>query len=452
MLVSGIKFRLGFGFLFAIVGLLALSGGLPARETDAAAVRHIIVVGGIELSVDEPSQVYIGCSTPQSPDTWDGVISGGLPLYLQNISPAAVVYFSYNPDWKNDRRYDRCDTQQSIADSAKAFGGQFAAWRTAAGGAKIDIVAHSLGGVVVAYWLNNVASAADRAAVHSFVAFGSPLGGLSATGYSYCLFATVRHNVCNDLKQGSTLLSYLKDGVKRVPSFSINNTRDWIVNGTGGYGFSTDGASSTRVAGVWFSDTANLGGSCLAADPGCNHTEYFKQSSGAWLLPVQAYTADLIVDDLLTSRFSRGGPSGQCPAAGSNSKSWYWCWQTTCNSIGCPYAAHYWYTWNSTSGSDVNSATWKPNVPRAGDYWVCAYIPPDHAYTKAARYKIYYSGGSKTVVLNQQASYGWKSLGWYHFVAGTSGYIRLGDVTGEAYASTQIGFDAVKLVPKALSC
>lgn len=39
----------------------------------------------------------------------------------------------------------------------------------------------------------------------------------------------------------------------------------------------------------------------------------------------------------------------------------------------------------------------------------------------------------------------WVSLGTYNFDAGTEGYVRLADATGEAFAiGRQIGFDAVR--------
>ncbi len=100
----------------------------------------------------------------------------------------------------------------------------------------------------------------------------------------------------------------------------------------------------------------------------------------------------------------------------------------------------------------MNYAVWRPTIPATKSYRVCAYIPPDHAYTRSARYKVAHAGGVATVVVNQQPLTGWTSLGTYTFNAGTAGYVRLGDWTGEAFASTQIGFDAVKWVPGGGNC
>jgi hypothetical protein len=103
-------------------------------------------------------------------------------------------------------------------------------------------------------------------------------------------------------------------------------------------------------------------------------------------------------------------------------------------------------------GTDVNYAVWRPNIPSTRGYRVCAYIPSDHAYTTSARYKIGHAGGLSTVVINQQPLVGWVSLGVYTFTAGTTGYVRLGDWTSEAFATRQIGFDAIKFVGDGGNC
>lgn len=409
--------------------------GDSAENANAAGSRQLVVVGGITglKQLDNPCDK--SSDNIASPSAHTSQFNS-LASYLRNVYSAQLRSFSYNSNWPTSTSYGDCETRQHLSTSAATFDRQFEYWKQQAQGAPIDIVAHSLGGVVVAYWLGRVASTSDLAEVHSVVALGSPLGGISNLASWASLLFGVGGNVSSDL-QNSTVLGYVAAGVKKVPFYTVNNTRDAIVNGTVGRGFST-------ANGVWFSDTASFGGSCTIL--GCNaHDAYFLQSSGAWLLPLQAYISDLIIDDV-SSRFARGGPSARCPAAGSNTKSWYWCWAN----IG--YRGHMWYTWNASSGADVNYGVWRPRLPQARSYRVCAYIPPDHAYTTAARYKIYYAGGSKTVSVNQQPLIGWKDLGVYQFSAGTNGYVRLGDVTGERYASTQIGFDAVKWVPSSRNC
>jgi hypothetical protein len=151
----------------------------------------------------------------------------------------------------------------------------------------------------------------------------------------------------------------------------------------------------------------------------------------------------VIIEDGGTG-FSLGGPSQ------------YWL-RYGIGSGGATYA-----TWNNgpcssgpsvcPQGQHVNYAAWRPNLPAAGTYRVCAYIPPDHAYTRSARYQVAHSGGVTTLVINQQPLVGWVSLGTFSFAVGTGGYVRLGDWTGEPFTTTQIGFDAVKWVANGLGC
>jgi hypothetical protein len=171
----------------------------------------------------------------------------------------------------------------------------------------------------------------------------------------------------------------------------------------------------------------------------------------AILLPASALAAPgtVIVDDT-SPGFSRGGPGGPCSTPGANDKTWNWCWQNG------GYNGHYWYTWNSTDGSragDGDYGVWSPNLPCRARYHVYAYIPEQHAYTHGARYQINNGTTTTTVTINQQLITGWDSnpkadLGSYIFEPGAASSVRLGDATGETWASTQIGFDAMKWVPE----
>lgn len=110
------------------------------------------------------------------------------------------------------------------------------------------------------------------------------------------------------------------------------------------------------------------------------------------------------------------------------------------------YNGHYWWTYTSSSTTtDTCYVSWTPTIPTAGDYEVFAYIPTANASATSARYKIYYNGGNQTVIVNQAPIYGdWVSLGTFPFLAGTSGYVRLGDAAG--VQSQKIAFDAMKWV------
>jgi len=159
----------------------------------------------------------------------------------------------------------------------------------------------------------------------------------------------------------------------------------------------------------------------------------------------------VIVDDL-DAGFTRGGPNYQCGSQGVESRSYTWCWDTRAYNGAAPYAGHYWYTWNNgKTSADINWGQWTATLPFAGPYRVCAYIPPNHAYTKSARYRVSHAQGESTVVVNQQPIAGWTDLGACTFNAGVAS-VYLGDITGEADATTLIGYDAMKWVPNGGGC
>ncbi len=95
-------------------------------------------------------------------------------------------------------------------------------------------------------------------------------------------------------------------------------------------------------------------------------------------------------------------------------------------------------------------AEWRPRLPADGLYEVFAFVPREHATTRSARYLVVHDGGRTEVVVDQSAHYdAWVSLGTFPFRAGTRGYVRLTDVTGEEEAR-EIAFDAIRWVMYAL--
>jgi hypothetical protein len=138
-------------------------------------------------------------------------------------------------------------------------------------------------------------------------------------------------------------------------------------------------------------------------------------------------TGELIVDDK-SSGFQKAGPS----------ESWY--------EVAVGYASHTYWTYNSNA-LVYNYAKWVPSLPQAGNYQVYAFIPKSRADTKNARYRIHHNGQDSASVVDQSVYFDkWVSLGTYSFAANGDEYAYLDDVTGEAYASRKIGFDAVKFV------
>jgi uncharacterized delta-60 repeat protein len=110
-----------------------------------------------------------------------------------------------------------------------------------------------------------------------------------------------------------------------------------------------------------------------------------------------------------------------------------------------------WY-FPSRQTNEINAAIWRPNLPYSDNYEVFVFIPDSHATTTNARYEIFHRDGVAQVTINQQNISGvYTSLGIFPFWKGTTGYVRLSDVTGEI--DKEIGVDAMLFVrrPSAIS-
>jgi hypothetical protein len=98
------------------------------------------------------------------------------------------------------------------------------------------------------------------------------------------------------------------------------------------------------------------------------------------------------------------------------------------------------FQWNA-AGSGVDTATWTPDLPEAGDYKVYARWVDNANRATDAPYTIHYSGGSDTIDVDQTtAGCMWNYLGTYPFAAGTAGSVVLSDD-----ANGYLIADAVKL-------
>ncbi|MGZ4135480.1 MAG: N-acetylmuramoyl-L-alanine amidase [Tumebacillaceae bacterium] len=110
------------------------------------------------------------------------------------------------------------------------------------------------------------------------------------------------------------------------------------------------------------------------------------------------------------------------------------------------YGIHNQLTYTNGNGNNpiVTSGTWKPTIPTTGNYEVKVFIPSNYAATTGAKYVIHYNGGTITKTVNQSLySNQWVSLGTYNFAAGTTGYVTLGDNTGD---TATVAFDAMKFM------
>lgn len=126
------------------------------------------------------------------------------------------------------------------------------------------------------------------------------------------------------------------------------------------------------------------------------------------------------------------------------------CWRTitswNASTVSCSDSGNPYFTWTRTSAetNDTEYATWTPNIPYTATYRVEIYLPdywiddPANQPSSQARFQVYHAGGQTIVPVNLNANRcGWISLGRFTFNAGNSGYIYLGDYTGE-YPSVRI--------------
>ena len=98
-------------------------------------------------------------------------------------------------------------------------------------GVKIDIIAHSMGGLVAAYWVAGQESNFLNRHIRSLTTLDSPLRGLSdnvVAFANYCLAAPIAQSP-EDLEMGSDVVGQIgrvETTTQRVPFFHINSS--WI--------------------------------------------------------------------------------------------------------------------------------------------------------------------------------------------------------------------------------
>lgn len=109
--------------------------------------------------------------------------------------------------------------------------------------ARIDLIGFSLGGIVALAWAAATPDGdAALAAVHLVVLISSPVGGISPLGLLTPAFG-VRHVlqrfhirfgrslVLRDLRQADALTLRLREALLKVDVASVENSRDYVVNG-----------------------------------------------------------------------------------------------------------------------------------------------------------------------------------------------------------------------------
>lgn len=118
-------------------------------------------------------------------------------------------------------------------------------------------------------------------------------------------------------------------------------------------------------------------------------------------------------------------------------------WSTGTSSTD-KYGADYRYA--NTATTESAGFVWRPNIPTTGYYDVYVWYPQGSNRSAAAPFQTVWNGGSQTVYVNQQSNGGrWNLIqSRRSFTAGTAGYVRLSNATGES--SKVVMADAVRFV------
>ncbi len=108
------------------------------------------------------------------------------------------------------------------------------------------------------------------------------------------------------------------------------------------------------------------------------------------------------------------------------------------------YGADYRYI--TTQATETATATFRPTMDISAIYTIYGWWPQGSNRSVAAPYTVYWDGGSQTVTANQTAGGGaWNTLLTNkRFLAGTAGYVKLGNGTGEV--SKSVMADAVRFL------
>jgi N-acetylmuramoyl-L-alanine amidase/chitodextrinase len=118
-------------------------------------------------------------------------------------------------------------------------------------------------------------------------------------------------------------------------------------------------------------------------------------------------------------------------------------WFTGTSSVD-KYGADYRYA--TSTATETATATFTPTLEAAGTYDVYCWYPQGANRSAMAPYTVYWNGGSQTVPMNQQANGGrWNLLvAAKPFLAGASGYVKIGNGTGET--ALNVMADAVRFL------
>jgi hypothetical protein len=198
-----------------------ICGGVQARQ-DARGRALATFVGGY----GSPTQLTDALNQALQ-NSLDGLQS--IPFTI-----LAIEAFSYAGDTPI---YETSQTRQPLPVSAQALDTQFRDWQRKYPHAAFDLIGHSLGGAVGAYWAASVASPEELRAVHMIVTLDSPLDGYPrnyADNFFLPFFGPVARNLLAgdpDIQSIKRLPKHWISGPDTLasPLVTVTNVRDLVV-------------------------------------------------------------------------------------------------------------------------------------------------------------------------------------------------------------------------------
>ncbi|MCH7699473.1 MAG: hypothetical protein IH865_11105, partial [Chloroflexi bacterium] len=230
--------------LLGLAGMLMAGdqAGSPASTLAQAPERRVIFVQGMDSEANCQPNDNLQSVANYLVGHSDGLLSNddflGFSYSGSYCSPDPTSEFpNYTPDYSSDFTCGSIDPADGGLGHSQRFGTWFRS--LPADGTTYDIVAHSMGGVVVAYWVTELASAEDLAKLHAVITLDSPLLGIaewqewaarlrSALGFARC---TALDNRYSDMDDDSPVIAAIGNAetVERTPFVTIRNQPDLVV-------------------------------------------------------------------------------------------------------------------------------------------------------------------------------------------------------------------------------
>lgn len=230
------------------VGQAFQSAGLAP---DPEARRKVIVVPGLRLWGE--AQIDVCCELDSNfgkliremqerVRTEEGIVLQYQPAAGEEVSE---VYFSHDTDfipfsYTGRPVYWSHDSRRSLKQSSRLLSILVTRTRELYPNASLDLVGYSLGGLVVLYWAQHLASPEDLASLHSILLVATPVRGVTDhwLGDIYRWFC--RCPILYDIREDSPAIRSLTIPGEISNVVVVNSVNDWIVNGNFGDGLHLD--------------------------------------------------------------------------------------------------------------------------------------------------------------------------------------------------------------------